>query len=48
MYIEEQIGKFWRMEKFWRRGIEFERKSWSFDRMGSRCEIRTNCGRCIS
>jgi hypothetical protein len=48
MYIDEQIGRFWRMEKFWRRRIEFERKSWSFERMGSRCEIRTDCGRCIS
>jgi hypothetical protein len=53
MYIEEQIGRFWREENFWRRRIEFERKSWNFDRkswsfdkMGSRCEIRTDCGRC--
>jgi hypothetical protein len=35
------------MEKFWRRRFEFERKSWSFDKMGSRCEIRTDSGRCI-
>ncbi len=34
-------------ESFWRRKIELERKSWSFGRMGSRCEIRTDCGRCI-
>jgi hypothetical protein len=27
MYIEEQIGRFWREENFWRRIIEFERKS---------------------
>jgi hypothetical protein len=31
MYIEEQIGRFWREENFWRRRIEFERKSWSFE-----------------
>ncbi len=31
MYIEEQIGRFWREENFWRKRIEFERKSWSFE-----------------